>query len=270
MLLTAALVVLALAAFVQRADAATGGAAAPAAGSAPPAASGHSGSGSPSGAARPTGGVAVPAPGARTPRPGTRAPRPGAGSDDRPRRTRDRGRRSRRRTGRPRPTRTRAPRRGDAPGPGAADVPSDYLRIYRSAGEAVRVSWRILAAIGKNESDHGRSTAPGVAEGVNAAGCCSGPMQICTEESCGNTWKAYARDGDGNGVASVYEAADAIGAAAAIVRDLKAAFGNHPALILAGYNAGPGAVTRHGGVPPYAETRGYVRRGLDYMRTLRR
>jgi soluble lytic murein transglycosylase-like protein len=35
--------------------------------------------------------------------------------------------------------------------------------------------------------------------------------------------------------------------------------------ILAGYNAGEGAVDRYGGVPPYRETQGYVRRILGYL-----
>lgn len=39
-------------------------------------------------------------------------------------------------------------------------------------------------------------------------------------------------------------------------------------LALAAYNAGSGAVTRYGGVPPYAETRIYVGRNLDRLATL--
>lgn len=39
---------------------------------------------------------------------------------------------------------------------------------------------------------------------------------------------------------------------------LMARFDGDPVLVLAGYNAGPGAVRDHGGVPPYAETRDYV------------
>jgi soluble lytic murein transglycosylase-like protein len=39
---------------------------------------------------------------------------------------------------------------------------------------------------------------------------------------------------------------------------LMAEFGEDPLLILAGYNAGEGAVMKHEGVPPFAETRAYV------------
>ena len=40
------------------------------------------------------------------------------------------------------------------------------------------------------------------------------------------------------------------------------------ALALAAYNAGPGAVKKHGGVPPYRETQNYVRRILRTYRQL--
>jgi soluble lytic murein transglycosylase-like protein len=45
---------------------------------------------------------------------------------------------------------------------------------------------------------------------------------------------------------------------AAYLRTQLDRFGNNVPLALAAYNAGPEAVARHGGVPPYAETRNYV------------
>jgi Transglycosylase SLT domain len=153
-------------------------------------------------------------------------------------------------------------------GAGTADVPSAYLRRYRAAGARAGVDWRLLAAIGKNESDHGRSRLPGVASGLNRAGCCAGPMQFCVVARCGNTWRAYAADGDRDGRLSAHDPDDAIAAAAALVAALRRTVGPRNHLVLAAYNAGPGAVARHRGVPPYRETREYVRRGLAYIASL--
>ncbi len=50
------------------------------------------------------------------------------------------------------------------------------------------------------------------------------------------------------------------------LRNLIDRFSGQVEYALAAYNAGPGAVERHGGIPPYAETRDYVRRVLSLYR----
>ena len=78
------------------------------------------------------------------------------------------------------------------------------------------------------------------------------------------------RDDDGNGRVDPSDVGDAAMAQAryncAVSRLVSGVPGDRVDLMLAGYNAGPGAVVLYGGVPPYAETQGYVakiRAGMD-------
>jgi hypothetical protein len=143
-------------------------------------------------------------------------------------------------------------------------------RTYKQAGERFGVSPRLLAAIGLSESQHGRARLPGVFRGVNFARCCAGPAQLCVIRSCGRVWQDYRLDGDGDGRRRVHDRQDAFATAARYVVALRGFIrSRRPKLLLAAYNAGPGNVRRYGGVPPFAETRGYVARGLRLMARLR-
>jgi len=61
-------------------------------------------------------------------------------------------------------------------------------------------------------------------------------------------------------VADVYDPIDNIEGGTRYLAGLLDEFNRDVELATAAYNAGPGAVREHGGVPPYAETREYVRR----------
>jgi hypothetical protein len=100
-----------------------------------------------------------------------------------------------------------------------ADIPPLYLRAYEAGGAAYGVGWEYLAAIGKVETDHGRSDLPGVKSGVNSYGCCAGPMQFNIRNGPPSTWDSYGVDGNNDGAKSPWDPEDAIPGAA---RSLKA------------------------------------------------
>ncbi|MFI5885213.1 NlpC/P60 family protein [Streptomyces sp. NPDC051554] len=77
------------------------------------------------------------------------------------------------------------------------------------------------------------------------------------------TWATHGIDGNGDGVRNVWDPNDAIPSAATYDCELasyvKDVPGNQTANMLASYNAGAYAVIKYGGVPPYSETKNYVK-----------
>ncbi len=132
-----------------------------------------------------------------------------------------------------------------APAATARSIPADYLYWYKRVGQQYGVPWTILAGIGTVESDNGRSTLPGVHSGANAFGA-AGPMQIGIGGAATDVWggapvhpaseavSGVATDENGDGIASVYEPADAIAGAARYL--VQAGVQADPAAAIFAYN----------------------------------
>jgi Peptidase family M23/Transglycosylase SLT domain len=100
-----------------------------------------------------------------------------------------------------------APDVPDAP-PAVGDIPADYLVLYQQAAARVGLDWPVLAAVGRVETNHGR-TASGCAP--NRAGA-RGPMQFLPA--------TFARAAALAGIShpDICDPADAIPAAAAYLK----------------------------------------------------
>lgn len=70
------------------------------------------------------------------------------------------------------------------------------------------------------------------------------------------------------GVQNIWSPGENIDGGARYLRKLLDRFDGKLELALAAYNAGPTAVIRHGGIPPYPETRAYVQRVMNQVRQL--
>ena len=107
-------------------------------------------------------------------------------------------------------------------------VEAGFLPIYREAAATFNVSWRLLASIHRQETAF--SSVPSTYHGLNAFGCCAGPMQFNVTNGPPSIWALYRRSfrhGDRprryprptRHHPSIYDNFDAIMAAGALLRD---------------------------------------------------
>lgn len=121
-------------------------------------------------------------------------------------------------------------------------------RFVHESGAEYRVDPALIGAVIKNESNYQSSA-------TSSAGA-RGLMQLMPETAAAL------------GVSDAYDARQNVRAGTRYLRSLLDRFGDVE-LALAAYNAGPAAVARFGGVPPYAQTRSYVRNVMaEYRRRL--
>lgn len=116
-----------------------------------------------------------------------------------------------------------------------ADTP--YAAIFTRAGATHHLDPALLVAVARQESGlDPQAVSPAGAQGL---------MQLMPGTA------------KGLGVTDPFDPAQAVDGAARLLNDLLTRFGSVE-LALAAYNAGPGAVMRYDGIPPYPETRAYV------------
>lgn len=134
-------------------------------------------------------------------------------------------------------------------GSGRSSSPNSYEDLIHSASSRHRVDADLIRAVIRVES--------GFDSSARSHKGAMGLMQLMPE------------------TARLYNVVDLYDPSANIeggVRHLKLLLGKYRGdleLSLAAYNAGISAVEKHGGIPPFAETRDYVRRVLNYYQTYR-
>ncbi|KAA1417702.1 transglycosylase SLT domain-containing protein [Nocardioides humilatus] len=126
----------------------------------------------------------------------------------------------------------------------AVPAGTPYAGLINAAAARTGVPADLIAAVAKQESGFDP-------QAVSSAGA-QGLMQLMPGTA------------DGLGVDNPFDPAQAIDGGARLLASLLDRFGRTD-LALAAYNAGPGAVLRYDGIPPYPETQNYVRNVLAIM-----
>ncbi|MGH7825620.1 MAG: lytic transglycosylase domain-containing protein [Candidatus Binatia bacterium] len=138
-------------------------------------------------------------------------------------------------------------REGNLSSGGAIHSGHSYDEIIRSASKRHSIDADLVRAVIKVESDFNSN--------ARSRKGAMGLMQLMPD-----TARLH-------NVNDTYDPSDNIDGGVRHLKLLLNRFGGDLQLTLAAYNAGIKAVERHGGIPPFAETREYVRRVLGYYQS---
>jgi Rod binding domain-containing protein len=139
-------------------------------------------------------------------------------------------------------------------GPGTVSAPPDTVQrrlealtpIIRDAADTTGVNPSLLKAVIATES----AARTGARSSKNAKGL----MQLIDSTAAAM------------GVQDVWDPRQNVQGGARYLGQMMDRFGGNIEHAVASYNAGPGAVEKHNGVPPYKETQAYVGKVLEYLR----
>jgi hypothetical protein len=105
-----------------------------------------------------------------------------------------------------------------------SDIPEDFLKLYREYAEQYGIDWALLAAVGSQETNHGRAESGCATSSTGARG----PMQFQP-----STWSSEGVDGNGDGTKDPCNTEDAIASGASYLSNLGA--GDDPRGALCSY-----------------------------------
>ena len=122
----------------------------------------------------------------------------------------------------------------------------DYLeQIFQKASDTYNVSKDLLKAMAKAESDFKSD--------ITSHAGAMGIMQLMPSTAASL------------GVTDAFDPEQNIMGGAKYLKENLERFNGDASLALAAYNAGPNAVEKYNGIPPYSETQNYVKTVLSYM-----